>query len=403
MRKILLIILVIFAILIVSAWYIKNYIGDIRPIFLTPPKVNKITQSKPSLGKPLNFSLTVPSDFQIGLYASDLGQVRDITFSPGGVLIASVPDQGKVIMLPDRNRDGIADEVDTIASGLNKPHGIAFFGNFLYIASETNVSRYLWTDQSLIGGVARIEKKLFDLPKGGRHSTRTIAFDTKGKMFVSIGSTCDVCYEKHPLLASVIVSDSEGKNPEVLARGLRNSPFISINPSTQELWGTEMGRDFLGDDLPPDEINIIKSTSGSESSNYGWPICYGNKIHDSKFDKNVYTDDPCRNTIPPVFEIPAHSAPLGLTFIESQQFPADWQNDLLVAYHGSWNRSSPIGYKVVRLHIENNKVSRSEDFLTGFLSEGAAWGRPVDLTFDKSGSLYVSDDKSGSIYIVSKK
>ncbi len=398
MRKVILIILVIFAVLIASAWYIKNYIGDIRPIFLSPPKPNKTSEQNLNLGKSLNFPLKISSGFQIGLYASELGPVRDIAFSPGGVLIASVPNQGKVIMLPDRNKDGIADEVDIIVSGLEKPHGIAFYGNFLYIAEETNVSRYLWTDQSLIGGVARVEKKLFDLPKGGRHYTRTIAFDTKGKMFVSIGSTCDTCYEKDPFLASVILSDFEGKKPEVLASGLRNTPFITINSFTNELWGTEMGRDFLGDNLPPDEINIIR-----KGGNYGWPICYGNRIHDSKFDKNVYTEDPCRTSISPTYEIPAHSAPLGLVFIKSVQFPSDWQNDLLVAYHGSWNRSSPIGYKIVRLYIENNKVYKEDDFLTGFLSNNAASGRPVDMEFDKYGSLYISDDKSGSIYIISKK
>lgn len=396
MKKIV-IIVVIISLLILGSWIIKKYIGDIRPVFFTPAKKNSLKAPKPKLGESLDFPLIVPSDFQIGLFATNLGQVRDLAFSPGGVLIASIPDSGKVIMLPDRNKDGIADETDTIVSGLQKPHGIAFYGNFLYIAEEQNVSRYLWTDQALIGGIARVEKKLFDLPKGGRHFTRSIVFDSAGKMYVSIGSSCDVCYEKHQFLGSVIISNSEGIEPKIFAKGLRNSPFITINSLTQELWGTEMGRDFLGDNLPPDEINIIKS-----GSNYGWPFCYGNKIHDSKFDKNIYADDPCLNSISPAYEIPAHSAPLGLNFIKSDQFPSDWQNDLLVAYHGSWNRSSPVGYKVVRLHSEKN-VFEENDFLTGFLSENGAFGRPVDIEFDKSGNLYVSDDKSGSIYIISKK
>src|SRR4029077_11899430 len=133
---------------------------------------------------------------------------------------------------------------------------------------------------------------------------------------------------------------------------------------------------------------------------YGWPNCYGNKIHDANFDKSIV--DPCGLTTSPIFEIPAHSAPLGLTFIESNQFPSEWQGDLLVSYHGSWNRSSPIGYKVAHLKVKGNNIVSSEDFLTGFLPQSAingpnsALGRPADLTFDKSGNLYLSDDKSGN-------
>jgi len=392
-------ILVIFAVFFISIfWIIKTYIGDIRPILFPVVKNNSISKPQSKFGTQIDIDLKLDKEFQIGVFAKDLGKVRDIVFSPGGVLIASVPESGKIIMLPDRNKDGIADEVNTIASRLERPHGVAFFNNYLYIAEETRVSRYYWTDQKLIGGVARLEKKLFNLPKGGNHTSRTITFDKSGTMYVSIGSSCDVCIEKHPFLASVIISDFEGKTPQIYAKGLRNSPFITINPDTQELWGTEMGRDFLGDNLPPDEINIIQN-----NKNYGWPLCYGEKVHDTKFDKNIYTDDPCYNTIPPIFQIPAHSAPLGLQFIKSDKFPKSWQGDLLVSYHGSWNRSSPIGYKVVRLDVEGNKIVKEEDFLTGFLQNGGAAGRPVDLEFNNNGDLFLSDDKSGSIYIISKK
>ena len=392
-------ILVIFAVFFISIfWIIKTYIGDIRPILFPVVKNNSISKPQSKFGTQIDIDLKLDKEFQIGVFAKDLGKVRDIAFSPGGVLIASVPESGKIIMLPDRNKDVIADEVNTIASRLERPHGVAFFNNYLYIAEETRVSRYYWTDQKLIGGVARLEKKLFNLPKGGNHTSRTITFDKSGTMYVSIGSSCDVCIEKHPFLASVIISDFEGKTPQIYAKGLRNSPFITINPDSQELWGTEMGRDFLGDNLPPDEINIIQN-----NKNYGWPLCYGEKVHDTKFDKNIYTDDPCYNTIPPIFQIPAHSAPLGLQFIKSDQFPKSWQGDLFVSYHGSWNRSSPIGYKVVRLDVEGNRIVKEEDFLTGFLQNGGAAGRPVDLEFNNNGELFLSDDKSGSIYIISKK
>src|SRR5207249_677102 len=135
----------------------------------------------------------------------------------------------------------------------------------------------------------------------------------------------------------------------------------------------------------------------------GWPICYGDKIHDTNFDKNQYFRDPCADTEAPIFQIPAHSAPLGLIFIQSSQFPSDWQNDLLVAYHGSWNRSVPTGYKIVHMKVSGNTITQADDFLTGFLQGGSVPGRPVDLTFDQAGNLYISDDKAGNVYIVQKK
>ncbi|MFI5205702.1 MAG: PQQ-dependent sugar dehydrogenase, partial [Candidatus Paceibacterales bacterium] len=176
-------------------------------------------------------------------------------------------------------------------------------------------------------------------------------------------------------------------------------PFIQFNPKTGELWGTEMGRDYLGDNIPPDEINIIR-----EGVNYGWPNCYGDRVADTSFNQ----DATCQFTQSPIYQIPAHSAPLGLTFINSSQFPADWQGDLLVAYHGSWNRTLPTGYKVIHMKVNGNTISGVSDFLTGFIGVGAksgadALGRPVDLTFDKSGNLFLSDDKTGDVYIIQKQ
>lgn len=398
MRRVIVSLSILLALGLGTLFYIKNYVGDLRPVILPPFSKKPVAIRSVTLGKPLDFELKTKDGYQIGLFAEGLGNVRDLAFTPDGVLLASITDQGKVVILPDRNNDGIADETDTIISGLHNPHGITFYGNFLYVVEETKLSRYLWSDSWLVGGVARLEKKLFDLPKGGRHYTRSIVFNQKGIMYISLGSSCDVCDESHPFLASVIKSDSDGKKPEVFAKGLRNSVFLTINPETQELWGTEMGRDFLGDNLPPDEINIIK-----KGGDYGWPVCYGDRIHDAKFDKKQYIMDPCAATEPPLYKIPAHSAPLGLQFINSIKFPEEWRGDLLVAYHGSWNRSSAIGYKVVRLDIEGERVLKEEDFISGFLQNGSSSGRPVDLEFDKDGNLYISDDKSGNIYIVSKK
>lgn len=164
------------------------------------------------------------------------------------------------------------------------------------------------------------------------------------------------------------------------------------------MWGTENSRDWLGDNAPPDGINIIR-----DGKNYGWPVCYGNKFHDKNFDPKGEQATYCADTLAPIFEIQSHSAPLGLTFINSKQFPDSQQGDLLVAYHGSWNRTEPTGYKVVRLVVEGNQITKQEDFLTGFLQGSDASGRPVDLEFDKTGSLYISDDKANAVYKIVKK
>lgn len=245
---------------------------------------------------------------------------------------------------------------------------------------------------------------MFNLPYNGGHNTRSLVFNQKGDLFVTLGSSCNVCGEKDPWLASIIISDAEGNNPRVFAKGLRNSVFLTINPKSDELWATDMARDNLGDDLPADEINIIR-----ENKNYGWPYCFGKNISDSDFINQTslaFKIAPCDNRIVelPIFEIPAHSAPLGLTFINSAQFPDSWQGDLLVSYHGSWNRSVPTGYKIVHLKVNGNTITGVEDFLTGFLPENfangpqSALGRPVDVIFDRQGSLYLSDDKAGVIY-----
>src|SRR3989344_1116487 len=378
-------------------------LGDFRPAFFpslttitrlfqkvepTPSPVVSITEAR--ISDPVTESLKIPEGFAIGYFAKKLGVPRDLEFSPEGTLLVSIPESGKVIALPDRDLDGVADEQVTVASGLNRPHGLAFFNKQLFIAEETRVVRYFWNESSLI---ANEDMELFKLPTGGRHRTRSLAFNKNGDLFVSIGSTCDVCEEKHEWLAAIVIADSNGANPRRFAQGLRNAVFIAVNPLTNELWGTEMGRDFLGDFTPPDEVNIITS-----NQNYGWPICWGDRKHDTVFDRNIYVRDPCMDTKPPQYAIPAHSAPLGLTFITSEQFPAEWKNDLLVAYHGSWNRSSPIGYKVVRLDLEGNTIKGETDFLTGFLQGSEAIARPVDVVFDAHGSLFVSDDKAGNVY-----
>lgn len=372
---------------------------------LSPPKnplsENKITQIPTKESKSVAISsgeiptipLQLPKDFTIHIFTSGISNARDLAFSPGGTLLVSNPNNNQIIALPDKNHDGVADEKKIVIDGSNHPHGIVFYKDALFVAETNRVVRYAWDETKL---QATLEKILFALPENNNHNNRTLSFDQNGTLYISVGSTCNVCNERSDKSATVMVSNSNGDNPRVFAKGLRNAAFTAIHPQTQQVWATEMGRDHLGDNTPPDEINILKN-----GGNYGWPLCYGKRIHDTNFDTS--RTNPCGNTIAPIFEIPAHAAPLGLSFIQSSQFPNDWQNDLLVAYHGSWNRSTPIGYKVVRMHLQGNTITKSEDFLSGFLQKGQALGRPVDMIFDSSGNLYLSDDKAGSIYIIQKE
>lgn len=365
-------------------WF-QRRVGDIRPAIF-PPKAVPRDSGLNAMG------LTLPDELRLTIFTQNLGAPRDLEFTAGGTLLVSVPSGGKVVALPDRNNDGSADETKEIITGLNKPHGLAFHKGKLFVAEETRVSRWNWNEETM---TASLEKALLSLPYNGGHNTRTLVFNANEQLFVSLGSSCNVCVERHPWLAAVIVTDAEGANPRVYSTGLRNAVFLAHLPETNQIWATEMGRDHLGDNLPPEEINILK-----EGANYGWPYCYSRRTPDTSFGG---TPARCSSTELPAFEMPAHNAPLGLTFINSNQFPEDWQGDLLVALHGSWNRSVPDGYKVIRIDRDGTSLTGSQDFITGFIVGSQAAGRPVDLIFDKNGTLFLSDDKAGQIYLIRKR
>src|SRR3989344_271311 len=299
-----------------------------------------------------------------------LGSLRFMAFSPDGILFVSMSssaglyssqsqDDGKIFAIPDKNKDGVADQATAVLTNLHLPHGIAFYNNYLYVAEEGKVARYAYLGDSNLG--AR-EVIVTDLQTAGEHLSRTIGFSPSGKMYISMGSSCNVCEQSNSHFATIREYNADGTGGRVFATGLRNTVGFTFNPSTAEIWGTDNGRDYLGDNLPPDEINIIK-----DGGNYGWPNCYGKNIHDTDFDKNtyiaLYPPLPCGDKEPSLFDLQAHSAALGLRFITAQ-FSSLWQGDLLVAYHGSWNRSQYTGYKVVRLDVEGNSVIGEYDFIS---------------------------------------
>lgn len=348
-------------------------------------EINTVQEIPNSLG------LKLPPGFAIDIFAENLKAPRDLLFDQDGILLASIPQDGKVVALPDKDNNGKVDKTINLIENLDKPHGLAQKDGNLFVAELKKVTRYDYSSQSL---QATDPVKVVDLPEGGRHNTRSLEFAKNGQLLISVGSTCDVCVELDPRHGTILSAGFNSTKTEVYAHGLRNSVFLTPHPETGQIWATEMGRDFLGDNLPPDELNIIE-----QDKNYGWPYCYGTQVPDSKFANIRPEHNPCTNTQKPIYEIPAHSAPLGLAFITSDQFPQDFKNDLLIAYHGSWNRSTPTGYKIVRVKLDEGNTSEV-DFIAGFLQGNRTSGRPADLIFSKNGQLFISDDKAGVIYRV---
>lgn len=381
--------------------------------------------------------LNVPEGFKISIAARGLDSPRVILFDSKGRMLVSETKAGRISTMEDKDQSGDFETKNTLIENLKSPHGLALYKDFkqgvdyLYIAETHQVVRYPYDiNTGKLTGVT--SKNIAFLPDGGRHFTRTIAFGPNfrkspiivgqreketvsgTKLYISAGSSCDVCVEQSWKRAAILESDPEGTFTAEFAGGLRNSVFFAFHPETKEIWATEMGRDNLGDDLPPDEVNIIK-VAGPENKfgarRYGWPFCYGDRVKDKTFNpgKIDRADIPqdCGQTEKPIIEIPAHSAPLGLVFIpQSGEWPNEWKNNLLVAYHGSWNRSEPTGYKIVKFAADKEgKVSKAEDFITGWFSPNKKniYGRPVDLKFNSDGNLFISDDQAGVIYKVESK
>lgn len=362
-----------------GAWFWYANLRGIGPAVQAPPQ--DIRELVNTTGLPLN----APDGFKIEIFADAVPGARVLRFDSAGNLWVSQRAAGIISRLTITN--GQVAKMETMLSGLTNPHGLAFDPtdpDRLYFATETAVWRYrLGADEN--------PQLVTQLAGGGGHSTRTLGFGPDGRLYVSIGSSCNVCVETNPQRAAIWVYDFTDQSFEPYATGLRNSVFFTWR--NDALWATDHGRDLLGDDVPPDEVNIIEA-----GKFYGWPYCYGRNVHDRAFDDSATAAARCASATPSQIDIQAHSAVLGLAFIpDDQGWPQDWVGDLLVAYHGSWNRSVPTGYKIARHDLDGDTPISETDFVSGWLTDEGALGRPVDLLFQGS-ALYVSDDKAGVIY-----
>jgi glucose/arabinose dehydrogenase len=333
----------------------------------------------------------VPEGFSVGVYAEGIRNARFLRFTPAGDLLVSSPREGGIFLLErDGDGDGHADGVRMLIEGLNRPHGMDLKGEWLYVAETTRVLRVRF-DAEGRGVNGSLEPVVEGLPEGGNHWTRTVRFGPDGLLYVSVGSSCNVCIEEDPRRAAIVRYRPDGTGEEIFATGLRNAVGFDWHPGTGELYATDNGRDLLGDDFPPCELDRVV-----RGGFYGWPHANGNRVPDPDFGSGY--EEQVRTSLPPAHAFGPHTAPLGMTFYRGSRFPERYRGAAFAALHGSWNRTRKSGYKVVLVEWDGEGGIRESDFLTGLEVDEHVIGRPVDVAVGPDGALYVSDDYAGAVY-----
>lgn len=342
--------------------------------------------------------LRVPAGFTINKFAEGVGKPRILVVNSNGNVYTSDREAGVVVMLTDANADGIADDKKTVAT-LKQVHGLTIYNGKMYMVTVKEVYEAAMNADGTLGQPKML---INDLPDGGQHPNRTIAFGPDKKMYITVGSTCNSCVEPNPELATILRAEEDGSNRKIFAKGLRNTIGFGWHPETSELWGMDHGIDWLGDNEQKEEVNQIK-----QNAHYGWPYIYGEGKYNpgTRPTGDTTYQQYLQKTTLPSLTYQAHSAPMSMAFYTGPMFPGEYKNDAFVAMRGSWNRSSPVGYRIVRMHFENGKPVRFDDFVTGFIvnNNRAHFGRLVGVAMHKDGSLLFSDDTNGVIYRVAYK
>jgi glucose/arabinose dehydrogenase len=364
-------------------------VANVRALFdfllgrgIEPPSIAAVTER-----------LHVPAGFRLQLYSSEVPLARVVLATAAGDLIVSRSRADTVSVLErDRNGDGAADGQRTLLEGLDGPHGLALLDDWLFVAERTAIGRVKF-DVATGQLAGTYEHILTGLTTDGQHVTKTLGVGPDGWLYLSQGSTCNVCIEADPRRATMMRLRPDGSGAEVYATGLRNSVGFDWAPWDGGLYATENGRDLLGDDFPPDELNRIE-----QGRFYGWPYVNGYGVADPDYGRDLPSSV---TAVDPAHGFRPHNAPLGIHFLRSARVPSGYERTALVALHGSWNRRTPDGYKVVALRWEADGTITETDFLTGFLSEDGLIGRPAFVTEGPDGSIFVSDDYAGVIYRIS--
>ncbi len=337
--------------------------------------------------------LWVPAGFEIQVYSDSVPDARSLALGADGTVYVGTRRAGKVYGLRDSDQDGKADQFFVLAEGLSMPNGVTVVGDALYVAEVHRIVR-------LPGIALRLENPpepevVFDrLPTDFHHGWKYLRQGPDGKLYTAVGAPCNVCRSEREIYATIVRMLPSGEGFEIYARGVRNSVGFDWHPLSGEMFFSEQGRDWMGENRPPEELN----RAGQKGLNFGYPFCHGRSIREPAFPESPS----CAEFSGPAWEFPAHVAPLGMRFYTGDQFPERYRNQLLIAHHGSWNRRKPQGYRVDLVRFVDGKPVSSSIFAEGWLDDqGKAWGRPVDILQLDDGSVLVSDDKRGAIYRIS--
>ena len=339
-------------------------------------------------------TIRLPAGFQISVFAGDIPNARSMVLSPGGILFVGTRNAGKVYAVIDRDKDNHADEIRVIADNLFMPNGVAFRDGSLFVAELNRILRFDDIENRLNAPPApKVVSREF--PSEHHHGWKYIAFGPDDRLYVPVGAPCNVCDPDNKRFSTIMRMQPNGRELEIYARGVRNSVGFDWHPQTKELWFTNNGRDWMGDDFPPDTLH----RAYEKGMHFGFPYCHGGDTPDPGFGKTKR----CSDFVPPTLKLGAHVAPLGMKFYTGSMFPLHYKHNIFIAEHGSWNRSKPIGYRITRVILNGNRPIRYETFAEGWLQGEKAWGRPVDVLVMPDGALLVSDDRAGAIYRVSYK
>ncbi len=333
--------------------------------------------------------ISLPAGFHIDVFAEGVEGARSMVLGAEGTLFVGTRSEGKVYAIKDLDNDFKADEIITIAEKLKSPNGVAFRDGALYVAEISKVWRYDDIEQQL-GNIPSPRLVNDGFPDDGWHGWKYIAFGPDGKLYVPVGAPCNICEKKDERYASIMRMNSDGSDLEVYAHGVRNSVGFAWHPETQEMWFTNNGRDMLGDDIPNDELNHAPEPN----LHFGFPYCHAGDIPDPRFGEKR----DCKEFVPPAQKLAPHTAALGMKFYTGAMFPSEYEHQIFIAEHGSWNRTEPIGYRITQVKLYNNKATSYTPFAEGWLEDGKAWGRPVDILLLPDGSMLVSDDYANVIY-----
>jgi len=335
--------------------------------------------------------IKLPEGFEISLYSDNVPNARSMTLSPKGILYIGTRQDDKVYALEDTNGDHVADKKYIIAEDMNTPNGVAFNDGDLYVSEINKIWKFVDVESNL----NKVKKPVLisdNFPSDKHHGWKYIAFGPDGKLYVPVGAPCNICESKKPVYATITRMNKDGSEFEIFANGIRNTVGFTWHPETKEMWFTDNGRDMLGDNIPPCELNHAP-TAGLH---FGYPYCHGGDIADPTHG-GEYS---CTDFVAPAQKLGPHVAPLGLKFYTGDMFPEEYRNDIFIAEHGSWNRSNKIGYRIMRIKMVDGKAAGYEPFVYGWLDEKEqeAFGRPVDVLIMPDGAMLVSDDKAGVIY-----